>query len=96
MDDGVLAEGGCPDKVENRLPIDGEARLAIADHHTSVDVDPEEVTHVALLWLAVSTLLALAGEHREDMVAWCEVGHTLSNAFHNAESKNSLEKKIYY
>ena len=49
MDDGVLAEGGCPDKVENRLPIDGEARLAIADHHTSVDVDPEEVTHVALL-----------------------------------------------
>lgn len=84
MDDGVLAEGGCPNEVEDGLPVDGEAGLPVADHHAAVDVDPEEVTHVALLGFAVGTLLALAGEHREDMVAWCELGHTLPNALHDA------------
>jgi len=93
MDDGVLAEGGCPNEVEDRLSVDGEAGLSIADHHAPVDVDPEEVTHVALLRLAVSTLLALAGEHREDMVAWCELGHTLPNALHDAARRViSLER----
>jgi hypothetical protein len=35
----------------------------------------------------VITLLALAGEHREDMVARREFGHTLSHTLHNAVSK---------
>lgn len=91
MDDSVLAEGGCANKVENRLPVDGEAGLSVADHHASVDIDPEEVTHVALLWLAVGTLLALTSEHREDMVARRELGHTLADALHDAASKDSLD-----
>lgn len=87
MDDGVLAEGGCANKVEDGLPLDGESGLAVADHDAAVNVDPEEVTHVALLRFAVITLLALSGEHREDMVARREFGHTLSHTLHNAVSK---------
>ena len=49
MDDGVLAEGGGPDEVENRLRVECEARLPIADHHATIHVDPEEITKVALL-----------------------------------------------
>lgn len=88
MDDGVLAEGGRPDEVEDGLPADGEAGLTVADHHAAVDVDPEEVAHVALLRLAVGALLALAGEHREDVVAWRELGHALSDALHDAATKS--------
>ena len=44
MDHGVLTEGGGADEVEDRFPIDGEAGLSVADHDTTVHVDPEEVT----------------------------------------------------
>ena len=49
MDHGVLTEGGGPNEVEDRFPINGEARLPITDHHATIHVDPEEVTKVALL-----------------------------------------------
>lgn len=71
MDDSVLAEGGGPDEVIYRLSVDRKPRLAIADHHSPVGVDPQKVAHVALLGPAVSAFLALAGEHREDVVSRC-------------------------
>lgn len=49
MDDGVLAKGGGANKMEDGLAIDGEAGLAITNHDTTVSVDTQEVTHVALL-----------------------------------------------
>jgi hypothetical protein len=83
VDDGVLAERGRPDEVEDRFPSDAEARLAVADHDASVHVDPEEVAHVALLRLAVGALPALAREHREDVVARGQIGHAFSHALHD-------------
>ena len=48
MDHSVLTEGGGPDNVEDGFPVDGEARLPIADHHATIH-GPEEITKVALL-----------------------------------------------
>jgi hypothetical protein len=40
MDNGVFTEGGGPNEMEDRFPIDGEAGLSVADHHTTIHIDP--------------------------------------------------------
>lgn len=93
MHDGVLAEGGGPNEVIDRLPIDWKPWLAIANHDTPVSVDPEQITHVALRWLAVGTLLALPSEHRKDMVTRGDVSHTLSNTLYDTVEINKFQDK---
>jgi hypothetical protein len=94
MDHGVLTEGGGPDKMEDRFPIDGEAGLSVPNHHTTIHIDPEKITQVALLRLAVGTLLAFASEDREDMVTRHQLGHTLSDALNNAVRKISFVEGV--
>lgn len=74
----------------NRLAANREARLAIPDHHTSVGVDPEQITHVALRRLAMWAFLALPGEHREDVVTRGNICHALSNTLHYVVSINKF------
>jgi hypothetical protein len=50
---------------------------------TEKRVDEKKVTHVALLWFAVGTLLAFSYEYREYMVPWCQLCYSLTHAFHN-------------
>ena len=95
MDDGVFAEGGGADEVIDRLPVDGKPRLAVVEHNASVGIDPEEVTHVALRRFAVSALLALAGEDREDVVARLQVGHTLADTLHNSDIQTITRSNLY-
>ena len=83
MNNSLFTEGGCCDKMVNGLSVDRESWLAIIEHHSPVSVDSQKVTHVTLLWLAVSTLLALPGEYRKNMVTGFEVCHTLTNTFDN-------------
>lgn len=92
MHDSVLAEGRSPDEMVNGLPVDGKAWFAITNHHTPVSVDPEQITHVALCWLAVGTLLALPSEHRENMVTRGKISHTLSNTLHNTAEMNKFQQ----
>ena len=87
MDHGVLTEGGGTDEVKDRFPVDLEAGLSVTDHDTTVHVDPEEVTQVALLRLAMGTFLALTSEDWEDMVTRHKLCHTLSDALDNAVRK---------
>lgn len=49
MNNSVFTEGGSAKKVINRCAIYGKPWFAIMKHNTSVCVDSEEVTHVALL-----------------------------------------------
>lgn len=84
MDDGVLAEGRGAQEMVDRLSIDGEPRLPITNHHSSVGVYSEEITHVAFLGLAVSTFSAFSRENRQDMVSRSETGHTLPHTLHNS------------
>ena len=84
----VFTEGGRPNKMVNGLSINWKSWLAIIQHHTSVSVYPQEITHVTLLRLAVPTLLALPGEDRKHMITWFEVCHTLTNALNNPKYQN--------
>jgi hypothetical protein len=43
----------------------------------------------------MGTLLALTGEHWEDMVTWHELGHALSNTLNNAERKTAFVERVY-
>ena len=49
MDNSVFTEGRGPNKMVYGLSIFREPRLAIIDHDSSVSVDSQEITHVALL-----------------------------------------------
>ena len=68
----------------NGLSFYREPGFSISEHHTSVSVDSQEITHVALLRLAVEAIPALPGEHGQDMVSWLDGCHTLANALHNS------------
>lgn len=68
----------------DRLPVFGESCLAVAYHDPSVRIYPEEITHVALRGLAVSTLSAFPGEDREDMVSRSKISHTFSHTLYNS------------
>lgn len=83
MDHGVLTEGGSPDEVENRLPVDREPRFSVVQHDSAVGVYPKEITHIALLRFAVPTVLALPGKHGKNMVARLEIGYALPNTLHD-------------
>lgn len=90
----IFTEGRGTKKVIYWLSILGEPGLAITEHSTPVSVDPQEITHVAFLWLTVPALLALPREHRKDMVSWLEISHTLTYAFHNSKQKIAKQAKF--
>ena len=96
MDDGVLADRGGAEEVVHRLPSPGgEPGLAVADHGATVGVDAEEVAQVALLRQAVPAVAALAGEHRQHVVAGGKLRHPLAHTLHNpmhTYKQNYLEK----
>lgn len=95
MDDGVLAERRGAEEVVHWLPSCGEPCLAVADHGTAVGVYAEEVAQVALLRQAVPAVAALAGEHRQHVVAGGKLRHPLAHTLHNpmyTYKQNYLEK----
>ena len=71
----------------NGLSILGEPRLFVADHSASVSVDSQEITHVALLRLAVAALPALARENGEDMVSRLKFRDALANALDDSSAR---------
>jgi hypothetical protein len=93
MDNSVFTKCGGANKVVNGLSIFGESRLAIIKHNTPVSINPEEVTHVALLRFTVATLLALPSEDRENMVSWFEISYALAYALHNSKPQKKKKKK---
>ena len=90
----VFTKGRSPKKMVNSLSINRKSWLAIIEHHTSVSVYPQEVTHVAFLWLAMPTLLALPSEDRKHMVTRIEVCHTLTNTLNNPKIPKWPERRL--
>jgi hypothetical protein len=90
MDNSVFTKCGGANKVVNRLSIYGEPRLAIIKHNAPVSINPEEVTHVALLRLTVATFLALPSKDRENMVSWFEISYALAYTLHNSKPQKRI------
>ena len=92
MEDRVLAEGGGSQEMVDGLTVDGEPRLPITNHHSSVCVYSEEIAHVAVFGLAVSTFPAFSRENREDVVPRSKIGDTLPHALHNSKSTKQEQR----
>lgn len=59
------------------------------------EIDPKEVTHVAIIGTTVGAFSALPGEHWQGVVPRSQVGHPLAHALHDAEKQFHLLNTIY-
>jgi hypothetical protein len=80
MGNSVFTKCGGANKVVNGLSI----------YNTPVSINPEEVTHVALLRLTVATFLALPSKDRENMVSWFEISYALAYTLHNSKPQKRI------
>ena len=74
----TITEDRGPDEDEPQFPADCEVWWLSTYQHAQVNIDHVEVTKII-----VSTFLALANEHWQDMVIWHELGHALFIALNN-------------
>ena len=91
MNHSVLTKGWGTNKVVNGLPSNWKSRLSITQHHTSVSVDPKKITHITLLWFAMSAFLTLSCEDRKHMVTGFQFCHPLTNTFDNPTRKENIK-----
>lgn len=96
MENSVFTESGGSNEVVNRLSIFGEPCFAITEHHSSVSVDPEKLTQVALFRLAIGAFTTLPSEYWESMVTWFQMCHTLAHALHNPSSFINTIANIFF
>ena len=90
----VFTKGRNPNKMVNGLSINRKSRLAIIEHHASVSVYPQEVTHVALLLLAMSTLPTFPSEDKKHMVTRFKVCHTFTDTLNNPKIPKWPERRV--
>jgi hypothetical protein len=91
----VLTEARSPKKMVNGLSIDRKSRFSITQHHPPVSIYPQELTQVALFWFTVRTFFAFPSEHWEDMIAWLQILHALTNTLHDPCYSLKEKKNIY-
>mmetsp|Transcript_139167 Transcript_139167/g.346900 ORF Transcript_139167/g.346900 Transcript_139167/m.346900 type:complete len:331 (-) Transcript_139167:631-1623(-) len=86
MDHPILAEGACAHKMVDRLPLVGEARLAIARHHALAREGPDRGAEVDVWPLAELAAAAVGLVARHHVVPRRELCHALAHALHDAGS----------
>ncbi|KVI04865.1 hypothetical protein Ccrd_016809 [Cynara cardunculus var. scolymus] len=85
MNHGVFAKRRSSNEMENRFSLDRKPRLLIMNHDSPIGVDPQEIAHITLFGLTVSTFLAFSGENRKNMVSRLKISHSFPNTLHNPD-----------